>query len=144
MKRKQRTKICVHCDDTLLHAWARQCMAQATFNTLKDPAEALTMIKMRESAQHTLFYLGELLVTETRVECNGQIGIGIVQGEQYQKSFDMAIIDAAFHANIAYCEELEKELLKEEQHQQVQRQKEIAMILKTRVNFETMDGKADR
>lgn len=144
MKRKQRTKICVHCDEKLLHKWAQLCEEQAEFNTIEEPSNALTMIKMRESAQNTLFYLGELLVSETRVECNTHIGIGLVQGDNFMKSYDMAVIDAAFNANIHGIDKIEKELLVEEKRQQKEIQKEIQKILKTRVKFETMDVKGEQ
>ena len=40
------------------------------------------MVKVRESAQRTLFYLGEVLITECKVMINGFLGIGMVKGHE--------------------------------------------------------------
>ena len=79
MIRKERTRILVHCEKEFLRQWAEYFKQQNEFHVIEEPKNALTMIRMRESAQNTLFYLGEVLVSETRVECQGVIGIGIIQ-----------------------------------------------------------------
>ena len=71
---------------------------------IEEPNQGLVMIKMRETAQKELFYLGEVLVTEAKVYVNGALGMGIVKGENEELAMNLAIIDGAYKANI---EELE-------------------------------------
>lgn len=106
---------------------------------ISGPSEALTMIKVRESAQNSLFYLGEVLVTETKVRVAGKLGIGLVKGHETDLSRALAVIDAAYSADLpethewqAILEELE--LAGEEAIER--RQRELA---RTKVNFETMN-----
>ncbi len=139
MIRKERTRILVHCEKEFLRQWTEYFKQQNEFHVIEEPKNALTMIRMRESAQNTLFYLGEVLVSETRVECQGVIGIGIIQGNELEKSYDLAILDAACNAKLEGVEDLEKELVKQKEMQEEQHKKYVNQILKTRVNFETMD-----
>lgn len=139
MKRRERTEILVHCDEAFLKTWAQFFLDQEEFSLLEEPANSLVMIKMRESAKNSLFYLGEMLVSETRVRCQGHIGIGIVQGNALDVSYYMAVLDAAYKAALPGLDQLEKALRKEHERYQERRQKEITNILKTRVQFETMD-----
>lgn len=98
MIRKERTRILVHCSKEFLRQWAQYFEQQEPFHVIEEPKNALTMLRMRESAQHSLFYLGEVLVSETRVECRTVIGIGLIQGNELEKSYDLAVIDAACNA----------------------------------------------
>lgn len=139
MKRKHRTQILVHCRASFLRKWAKRFEVEAEMTLIEEPATGLTMIKMRESAQNSLFYLGEVEISEARVECKGIIGIGIIQGNELQKAYDLAVIDAAYGAELTGIKEFEKDLEREELRQREERAKEIQSIMKTKVNFETMD-----
>lgn len=139
MIRKERTRILVHCEKEFLKQWAEYFQQQNEFHVIENPKNALTMIRTRESAQNSLFYLGEVLISETRVECRGVIGIGVIQGNELEKSFDLAIIDAAFNAKLQGTEILENELVKQKQIQEEKHREYVNQILKTRVDFKTMD-----
>ena len=92
MKRKERTRILVHCSNEFLTQWAQYFEQQTQFHVIEEPKNALTMLRMRESAQHSLFYLGEVLVSETRVKCRDTIGIGLIQGNELEKSYALAVM----------------------------------------------------
>ena len=139
MIRLERTRILVHCSKQFLRQWAEYFEQQEAFRLLEEPKNALTMIRMRESAQHSVFYLGEVLVSETRVECKNVIGIGVIHGNELEKSYDLAVIDAACNAALCGIEALEAALIQEKQRQDAEHARHVAGILKTRVNFETMD-----
>ena len=139
MKRKERTRILVHCSNEFLTQWAQYFEQQTQFHVIEEPKNALTMLRMRESAQHSLFYLGEVLVSETRVKCRDTIGIGLIQGNELEKSYALAVIDAACNAPLDGVDQLEKALTQEKQKQDAAHARHVACILKTRVNFETMD-----
>ncbi len=139
MIRKERTRILVHCSTAFLRQWAQYFEQKAQFQVIEEPKNALTMLRMRESAQHSLFYLGEVLVSETRVQCRDAIGIGLIQGNELEKSYALAVIDAACNAALDGVDQLEKALVQKKQEQDAAYARHVAGILKTRVNFETMD-----
>ena len=118
MKRKERTKILVHCEKEFLQAWADRFDKEAPYQVLEKPSQSLTMVKMRESAQKSLFYLCEVLISEARVECNGVIGIGMIQGIEEEKAYALAVIDAHFVHSFPGVKELEEELRKKDKTRQ--------------------------
>lgn len=139
MKRRQRTKILIDGKRELSHVLATSVLKKYDIKILAEPQEALVMVKMRETAKRSLFYLGEVLVTETKVQLNEKIGIGLVVGHDKELSFWLAIIDAAYQANIPETYEWEPQLVMEEANILAETKKQQAKILKTKVNFETMD-----
>lgn len=139
MKRKERTEILVHCDKSFLKKWSDIFEKQERFEIIEKPSQSLVMVKMRESAQNTLFYLCEVLVSEARVECNGKIGIGIIQGIENKSAYYLAVIDAAYQCEFNEIALFEKELLEEKKKQLIEKHHKVAKVMKTKVNFETMD-----
>ena len=106
---------------------------------VKEPGKTLTMIKMREPVKNSLFYLGEVIVSEAVVELNKTKGIGVVMGDDFDKALNMAIIDAAVNKGI--FEDID--ILNEwEEKQQQKEEKENAMHLKTMVSFSSMHTEA--
>lgn len=106
---------------------------------ISEPNEALTMIKVRESAKNSLFYLGEVLITETRVRVVGKLGIGLVKGHEAELSRALAVIDAAYSAGLPETQEWQETLERLElagKEAIDRRQRELA---RTKVNFETMN-----
>ena len=139
MKRKERCELLIHCRARFLSKWAKQMCEEAEMNLLEEPSTGLTMINMRESAKQSLFYLGEVLISEAKVECRGHIGIGMIVGNELQKAYDLAVIDAGYQAELAIILRFEQELMKEKKWIDEQRAIQNQNILKTRVSFETMD-----
>ncbi|MGN8646119.1 phosphonate C-P lyase system protein PhnG [Gracilibacillus sp. HCP3S3_G5_1] len=139
MKRKQRTEILIQEGGTLARKLAEIVIQNYEYREIEAPHYGLTMIKMRETAKKSLFYLGEALVTEAKAEVNQSIGIGIVIGMKEELAKHLAIIDAAYRAELpetaAWQEKLEAAAEKIYQ----QKVKEQAEFLKTQVNFETME-----
>lgn len=103
---------------------------------IKKPEKALAMIKMREPVKESLFYLGEVIISEAAVMLDGTKGTAVTMGDNFDKVIDMAIIDAACNKGVfedyAVLEKLEQKQLLEEQ-------RENAMFMKTKVNFHSMD-----
>jgi len=106
---------------------------------LEESNEGLVMVRMRESAQNSLFNLGEVLITEAKVMINNSIGIGIVEGHRSDMAQDLAVIDAAWVARLPECDRWETLLLAEEKAIIARRNPETRSVLDTRVRFETMD-----
>lgn len=139
MNRKRRTQILIEGIRELPKKLATSVIDKYNVEILAEPQEALVMVKMRETAKKSLFYLGEVLVTETKVQLNQKIGIGLIVGHDKELSYWLAIIDAAYQANISEISEWESLLLQEEICIAEETKKKQAEILKTKVNFETMD-----
>lgn len=139
MKRRRRTEILINGSQKRVENMAHCIKDKYQVKVVQEPESGLVMLKVRETSQKSLFYPGEVLVTECKVQIEGRIGIGIVTGDQPELSYNLAVIDAAFEANlpetIGWMELLENE------EKVIQEQSAAAShsILKTKVNFETMD-----
>ena len=139
MKRKERTQILIYCPLDFLNLLKQKSESEHPIRIVEDPQLSLVMVKMRESAQSSLFYLTEMVVSECKAEVEGVLGIGILQENQLEKSLCLAVIDAAYNASLKCCEQLTAMIREQGQLQQKQRIQENKQILKTRVSFETMD-----
>ena len=139
MEKRRLFKIMSKADRTEIIKLAEEVKKQQDVIVVKEPEKALTMIKMREPVKESLFYLGEVIVTEAAVSVNGVNGTAVAMGDDYEKTLSMAIIDAAYNGNWFQKEtvllELEKEQISKEE-------KENAMFMKTMVNFNSMDSEA--
>jgi alpha-D-ribose 1-methylphosphonate 5-triphosphate synthase subunit PhnG len=140
MNRRKRTKILIDGSRNFARELISEIEPNYDIHVLAAPQQALTMVKLRETAKKSLFYLGEVLVTETKVQINNKFGIGIVVGIDEELSYQLAVIDAAYEADLH--ETKNWALLFEEQEKRIHenRAKKEASILKTKVNFEMMDA----
>lgn len=139
MKRKKRTEILIRGNETLAKRFSKEVEKNHEVKIIEEPSYGLVMIKARESAKNTLFYLGETLVTESKVYVNGEIGLGIVQGDKPELAYNLAVIDGAYNANIPEIESFNECLITEEIEIKKIDEIENNKILKSKVNFETMN-----
>ena len=138
MKRALRTKLLIEIGKTEAIDFAEEVLNKYHVQEIQPPKLGLTMIKMRESAQQSLFYIGEVLITETKVKINDSFGVGIVIEEDEHLSRALAIIDAAYKEGLPEAVRFERELEKLEMKYQQQLEKEKCSIERTKVNFEIM------
>lgn len=138
MNRKKRCEILIAGHKKIARQLAESIKSNYNIKVLDEPNSGLVMVKMRENAQQSLFYIGEVAVMEARVEVNGIIGLGLVVGSDRQLAFNLAIIDAAYNASLPEIIWWEKILLAEDELIAKEIEKKTASILKTKVNFETM------
>lgn len=106
---------------------------------VKQPEKTLAMIKMREPVQESLFYLGEVIVTEAMVTLQDTVGTAVCMGDDFEKTLYTAVIDAAENCGV-FTEEAQ--LIAWEKQQQTMLEKENAMLLQTKVDFHSMDTEA--
>ena len=137
--RKKRTEIMAKCEAKELKELSRLVEEHHNVKVLEKPNSGLVMVKMRESAQKHLFYLGEVLVTECKVTIGDVIGLGIIQGVHLKKAYFMAVVDAAYSADVPEVKKLDKMLYALDEKVKERTAKETARILKTKVDFETLD-----
>ncbi|WP_027416784.1 phosphonate C-P lyase system protein PhnG [Aneurinibacillus terranovensis] len=139
MKRKKRTEILINGSQEIAAALAQEIRDKYEVKRIEEPNNGLVMVKVRETAQKSLFYLGEVFVTEAKVQINDSLGIGIVKGDEPELAYDLAVIDAAYNAGLKETEEWSQLLLSEEQRINDKRRSIYHKVLKTKVNFDMMD-----
>lgn len=139
MKRKARTEILIQGSATIARDFAKEIEMRYTVTVIQQPENGLVLLKARETAKKSLFYLGEILVTECKVQIHDSIGIGIVKGHQEELAYCLAVIDAAYQAELLETRVWSHILEKEKENIQKNRQELQQSILRTKVSFETMD-----
>lgn len=102
------------------------------------PRSGLLMMTVQDSFD-TDFYLGEILVTEAEVESRGKTGYAMVMGDEPERALLAASIEAVLQGD---NEDLKKQIREfvSEQMEKINsiREKESALIAKTKVSFENM------
>ncbi len=136
MEKKLVTKILARADRAEAANLAFKYKESCRIAVVREPSKTLAMLKMREPVKGRLFYIGEVVVSEAIVELDGVRGMAVTMGDDFEKTFDMAVIDAAINKGI-FCEE--EALLELGRLQELFEQRENAMHLKTMVSFNSMD-----
>lgn len=105
---------------------------------IKPPQPGLLMMTVQDSFD-TDFYLGEILVTVAEVECEGITGYAMVIGDEPERALLAASVEAVLRGD---NEDFKKRLRKfvSEQTWKINsaKEKETALIAKTKVFFENM------
>lgn len=140
MNRRKRTEILIRGSKELAEKLAKEIEEKYDIKTIDEPNNGLVMIKMRETAKKQLFYLGEVLVTEAKIQINGHLGMGIVAGDNEELAINLAIIDGAYKANLKETSKWEELLLNEEKNIKEKEYKLSQKILETKVDFTTMNS----
>lgn len=140
MNRKKRTEILIKGSGQIAAQLAREILQKYQVQTIEKPNHGLVMVKIKETAQQSPFYLGEVLVTECKVMINGCLGIGLVKGQKPDLAYHLAVIDGAYNADLPETKDWTGTLLLEAGR--IKRVSQIFknQVLKTKVNFETMDS----
>lgn len=140
MKRRRRTEILINTNPLFAEGMRKQVEQHYDVVVVDEAENGLTMIKMRESAQQSLFYLGEVLMTEVKAQIGDAVGIGIIRGDEPERAYDLAVIDAAFNGKLPITLVWESQLLSEERRWLKQKARKQSQIMETQVNFDVMDA----
>lgn len=142
MKRYERTQILVEGRPEVARRIAEQIELEHFVEVLDQPHEELVMVKVRESAQNTLFYLGEALMCSCRVCLDDKaLGFGFALGDTRQKAYDLALVDAAYSTDfIQPKHEWDALLMEESERLRALKHQQQIEIEKTRVDFSVMDS----
>jgi alpha-D-ribose 1-methylphosphonate 5-triphosphate synthase subunit PhnG len=104
----------------------------------QSPSIALTMIKAEDSVEGQEFNLGECLITDCEVSINDVTGYGICKGDESQRAYCIAVVDAVMQTDSENPEVLD--FLKKQEQIISQTRKELYNhIIKTRVDFKMME-----
>lgn len=139
MTRKRRTEILIRGPEALGREMAEVIRENYPVVVVDEPNEGLVMIRVREGAQDTIFNMGEVLVTEARVQIQQHIGRGIVRGHEGARALDLAVIDAATGLDLPETTDWDARLEEAEAAIRAERSTHAREILRTRVNFRSMD-----
>lgn len=139
MKRKKRTEILLKGSFEVVTKLAQEILHKYDIKTIEEPNYGLVMVKVRETSRGSLFYLGEVFVTECKVLIDRCPGIGIVKGQAPEFAYYLAIIDAAYNAGLPETKDWTAALLLEEERIKQRQEVFKNKVLKTKVSFQTMD-----
>jgi len=143
MKRRQRSEILARSPEGFAQGLAQVVSQKYPVSLIQTPQPVLVMVKQRESGRNSLFYLGEVLLTEAKVTVAGSIGLGFIQDDDEdraeRRALDLAIIDAAYNAQLPECAAWDEML----QAQSILIDQALALeqgrIRQSAVSFQTMD-----
>ncbi|MBS3938311.1 MAG: phosphonate C-P lyase system protein PhnG [Peptococcaceae bacterium] len=139
MQRLRRTKILIESGLAVCQKLSQQILQKYEVTVIVPPHNGLVMVKVRDQAEGKLFYLGEVLVTECRVQIGTTLGIGLVQDHQPKVAYHLAVIDAAYQAELPEVEEWEGQLAAAEDDLARIQAGEALTLERTKVHFSMMN-----
>ena len=147
MKRYERTRALVEGDPALARAIVCEVErdgSQGAVAVLDEPREELVMVQARETAQGSLFFLGEALTTSCRVRVGDAMGLGLVLGSDRCRAYELAVVDAVFSgaAGDAWASRWDASLRAELARVEARDQREARRTAATKVDFSTMKVEA--
>jgi len=147
LKRYERTRALVEGDPALARAIVCEVErdgSQGAVAVLDEPREELVMVQARETAQGSLFFLGEALTTSCRVRVGDAVGLGLVLGSDRCRAYELAVVDAVFSgaAGDAWASRWDASLRAELARVEARDQREARRTAATKVDFSTMKVEA--
>ncbi len=119
---------------------AEQALAhyeQTDVTFISGPRCVLVQLRMIDGVAEMVFNAGEILVTETRLELNGQFGFGMVIGRNADHATALAILDAALRMPGDPHADLRSRIAELGRHLGAAYERRFAAAAATRVAFET-------
>jgi alpha-D-ribose 1-methylphosphonate 5-triphosphate synthase subunit PhnG len=138
LERTRITRIVAECDVDRLKDWVKVIEKNHAVYRVHEPQKTLVMAKARDSATFDPFYLGEVLATECTVKIDDNIGFGLLIGDQPERTYMIAVVDAAFNGKLPEIRDILPSMMDEERGISEKQEREFARSERTRVNFETM------
>jgi alpha-D-ribose 1-methylphosphonate 5-triphosphate synthase subunit PhnG len=135
------SRICAYAGPALLASLAEKAAEGRETALLKGPEKTMVLVQVREPAQRSRFYLGELLAAHCVVELGGIRGVGVMIGDDLEKAKAAAVLDAAHSGGFPGFSLVEPELLRLEDRRQGELAKEAEEIRKTRVSFQSLEDR---
>ncbi len=144
LRRYERTRALVEGDPALARAIVCEIergSERGAICVLDEPREELVMVQARETAQGSLFFLGEALATSCRVRLGDAVGLGLVLGSDRCRAYELAVVDAAFSGadGASRASRWDSELRAELARIEARDEREARRIAATKVDFSTME-----
>lgn len=139
MNRRERSAILAAASSDEVKHIAQAIQERHDIQILKEPQKTLVMVKVRESVKHSLFYLGEVLATESMVVVDGAKGASVIAGDDFEKCIAAAVIDGYFNLHQEEGRDaIEQEILKLKTAQKQAREALNRELRRSQVNFNVM------
>lgn len=136
---ENRDYVLVECELEKLKELVEGLEASYKLITAKQPSICLTMIRAEDSLEKQEFYLGEALTSDCEVLCEGKIGYGICLGEEPDRAFCIAAIEAIIATKAKVPSVIEEFIIEQEKKIRHAEKVEFNHILKTRVDFKLFE-----
>lgn len=143
MDTTRRTKIFIEGDRKLLARLTEQIEQRYDVRVERKAQGSLAMARARDSVTHQPFNVGEILLTECTVAIGDIYGFGAVMGEDRTCAYELAVMDAAFRAGLPETNLWTELLVEEEERIRNRHAQELAIAMRTRVDFGVTEGAND-
>lgn len=137
MDRIRWTRVLVEGDPQLLREMSDEVLRAGPASAISGPRVALALVEARDTASQARFFAGEALLTECVVEVDGVRGFGAVLGEDPERAYRLAVVDAGWTAGRLEMEDWGPRLDDGERQVANRFAKEAQRTERTRVAFET-------
>lgn len=137
MEKKRLFRILARADAQAVCDMAQALQARYEVVAVKPPEKTLAMVKLRETVEGKLYYLGEVIVWEAVVTLAGTQGMAVTMDGSPEKALAMAVIDAAVNRGVFTQGDT---LLALEQAQNERDARVNALHRQTAVSFTSMDA----
>ena len=131
--------ILCECDLPALTAFTEPLAAHYPVRLVKAPAICLTMIRAEDSVEKQEFYLGEALTTDCEVAIGATVGYGICLGDEPQRAWCMAVLDAVMALSDEQLPQIHAFLEEQAMLIREREETEFAHIMRTKVDFKLME-----
>ena len=129
--------ILTHAPAEAVKELAEDVLPQLGAITVLQNRTGLVMLPYRDSAEGTIFHLGEVLIAEAhlRIE-NGAEGYGMTLGRDLEQAMAVAVLDAALTAQIMR-DEIERFVSEQAELQRAADETLLRQVQTTRIEMET-------
>jgi alpha-D-ribose 1-methylphosphonate 5-triphosphate synthase subunit PhnG len=131
--------ILCECALDALRQFTAELAVHQSIDLVKPPAICLTMVRAEDSVEQQEFYLGEALTTDCEVAIAGHVGYGICLGDEPDRAWCMAVIDALIAGNGPQRSQIDAFLDQQLALVRQAQQTEFGQILRTKVDFKLME-----
>lgn len=131
-------RVLVECDLDALRDFVTPLESAHAVTVLKPPSACLTMLRAADSLEHQEFFLGEAVTTECEVAVDGHPGYGVCLGDEPQRSYCLAVVDALRHAELDAAP-LAVFLAQQHAVLAAREADEAALVARTLVDFKLME-----
>lgn len=135
LSREERFEALAIAQESHLVAAADRVLGEHPVTVLRPPVSGAVMMRAIETAEGSVFNLGEVAVTEAEVELAGERGYCMVLGYAPQKALAGAVLDAAAEARVA-VDVIEAPLRRALDEEARSRQSAWEELAPTRVQFD--------
>lgn len=134
-----RDYVLCECDLEALKVLVEDLEVQYDPRLVKAPATCLTMLRAEDSIEGQEFYLGEAMTTECEVAIENETGYGVCVGEEPERAYCLAVVDAVIALKKEIPEDIDAFLVAHHAQLHQAEQIEFSQVLRTQVDFKLFD-----